>query len=80
MKDYMAQFKVAILEVYHLDNSLAMLVLKWGLPPSRLTYSLDKIPAKSYLEVLADAKKYIHADKGALSRCEARGKLSHKKV
>lgn len=49
----MAQFKVATLEVYHLDKFVAMLALKRGLYPSYLTYSLDKTPTKFYSDMLA---------------------------
>lgn len=34
LKDYMVQFKAATLEVYHLNDFLAMLALKRGLCPS----------------------------------------------
>lgn len=80
MKDYATQFKVATLEVYHLDESVAMVALKRGLQPSCLTYSLDKAPTKNYLEMLTRAQKCIHGNEGALSQCEADGKLSKKKA
>lgn len=67
LKDCVAWFMVATLKVYHLDESIAMLALKWGLCPSHLTYSLDKISIKSYSEMLVHAQKYIHKDEGALS-------------
>lgn len=51
----MARFKVATLEVYHLDEFMAMLAFKRGLCFSRLTYSLDKTPMKSYSEMLTYA-------------------------
>ena len=79
LKDYVARFKAATLEVYNLDESLVMSALKWGLRTFRLTYSLDKTPTKSYAEVLARAEKYIRADEGAASRREAEGKPSTKK-
>lgn len=44
LKDYVAQFKVATLEIYHLDEFVAMMALKCRLLPSHLTYSLDKTP------------------------------------
>lgn len=53
----MAQFKTVTLEVYHLNESMAMLALKYKLHPSHLTNSLDKRPAKSYLEMLAHVQK-----------------------
>lgn len=42
LKDYVAWFKIAMLEVYYLDEFVAMLTLKRGLRPYRFTYSLDK--------------------------------------
>lgn len=38
LKDYVAYFKVATLEVYHLDESMAMLALKKGLRTSSPTH------------------------------------------
>lgn len=55
----MARFKTATFEVYHLDNSMATLVLKRGLRLSRFSYSLDKKPSNSYVELLSHAQKYI---------------------
>lgn len=42
LKDFVARFKEAILDIYHLDKSVAMLALKKELYPSRFTNSLDK--------------------------------------
>ena len=52
LRDFIAQFKVATLEVDHLDDLVAMSALKRSLRISRLTYSLDKNLARSYAEVL----------------------------
>ena len=52
LRDFLARFKAATLEVDHLDDLVAMSALKRGLRISRLTYSLDKNPARSYAEVL----------------------------
>lgn len=65
----MAQFKVATLQVYHLDEPMAMLALKRGLHTSHLTNFLDKMPVKSYLEMLA----HMQRDEGALSWHEVDG-------
>lgn len=51
----MAQFKVATLEVYNLDESIAILIMKRGLRTFHFMYLLDKTHLKSYLEVLAHA-------------------------
>lgn len=48
LKDYVAWFKMATMEVYHLNKLVAMLTLKRGLHPSHLIYSLDKTLPKSY--------------------------------
>lgn len=48
----MAYFKVATLEIYHLDKSMAMLALTQGLQPSRFTFLLDKMFSKSYSNLL----------------------------
>lgn len=61
--DYVAYFKVATLEIYHLDEDMAMLSMKQGLCPSRFTFSLDKTFYKSYSELLMHIQKYIHATK-----------------
>lgn len=61
MKDYIVQFKLAILEIYNLDESVAMLAMKRGLRSSRFIYSLDKTYLKSYSKLLIHAQKYIHA-------------------
>lgn len=52
LNDYMARFKVATLEVYNLNEFVAMLVMKKGLRTSHFTYLLDKTHPKSYLEML----------------------------
>lgn len=60
---------MAILEVYNLDESMVMLALKHKLPTSDLI-SLDKIPVKSYLEMLVHAHKYFYEEEGTISPCE----------
>ena len=52
LRDFIARFKTATLEVDHLDDLVAMSSLKSGLWISWLTYSLDKNLAHSYTEVL----------------------------
>ena len=80
MKDFIARFKAATLEVDHLDDLVAMSALKRGLRISRLTYSLDKNPARSYAKVLIRVEKYIRTDEGASSRRKAETKSSNEKA
>lgn len=75
----MARFKMVTLKIYHLDESMAMLVLKRGLRPSCFTYFLNKTFLKSYSKMLANAQKYILADEAALTRCRI-DKKSRKKA
>lgn len=63
----MTWFKVATLEIYNLDKSVAMLVMKRGLRPFKFTCLLDKIYYKSYLELLVHTQKYILIEEGALT-------------
>lgn len=55
----MARFKLAILEVYNLDELVTMLAMKRELCPSYFTYSLDKMSPKSYLKMMVHVQKYI---------------------
>lgn len=65
---YVARSKVAILEVYNLDESMAMLGMKRGLRTSCFIYSLEKTHPKSYSEMLACMQKYICMDERALTQ------------
>ena len=67
LKDFVARFNTATLEITDLNEYVAMSALKKGLKQSRFTYSLDKIFPKTYSELLALASKYIRADEGAAS-------------
>lgn len=80
LNDYMACFKVAMLEIYHLDELVAMLAMKRELHPSQFTYSMDKTYPKFYLELLVHAHKYICIEEGALTRQEADKKLKKKQA
>lgn len=79
MKDYVAQFKMAMLEVYYLDEFVAMLDLKRRLHPSRLTYFMDKTPPKSYSEILAHME-YIDVNEEAFIQHEADKKFRNNKA
>ena len=74
LKDFMARFNTATLEITDLNEVVAMSAFKKGLKQSRFTYSLDKTFPKIYSELLARASKYIRADEGAASRRETEGK------
>lgn len=62
LSEYVARFKVIALEVYNLDEFVAMLAMKRGLKISRFTYFLDKKPSRIYSELLSRAQKYIHVE------------------
>ena len=68
LKDFVAHFNMATLEITDLNEFVAMSALKKGLKQSRFTYSLDKTFLKTYSELLSRASKYIRADGGAASR------------
>lgn len=75
----MAWLKSIILEIYDLDERVAMLALKRGLHSSRFTYSLDKIYQKSYSKLLTRAQKYIWAEEATVVRWEIDRKPRRKK-
>ena len=79
LKDFVARFNTATLEITDLNEYVAMSALKKGLKQSRFTYSLDKTFTKTYSELLARASKYIRADEGATSQRETEGKKEVKK-
>ena len=78
LRDYITRFKTAALEIYSLDEPVAMLALKRGLKTSRLTYSLDKKPPRTYSELLLRAHKYIRAEEADRTRRELDGKILQK--
>ena len=53
MKDFVARFNVATLEITDLNEVVAMSAFKKGLKQSRFTYSLDKTFPRTYSELLA---------------------------
>lgn len=66
----MAGFKVAMLEVYNLDKSVSILVMKRELKTSRLTYSFDKKLLRTYLELLFHTQKYIYIEEADCTQRE----------
>lgn len=53
----MIRFKLVMLEVYNLDQSVAMLAMKRGFHTSYFTCSMDKKHSRSYLELLTCVHK-----------------------
>ena len=74
LKDYVARFKLATLDISRIDESVAILAMKRGLRSSQFTYSLDKTYSRTYSELLTRAQKYIRADEAASVRRESNGK------
>lgn len=74
MKDYIARFKMAMLEIYNLDESVVMLGMKREFCSSRFTYLLDQTYSKFYLELVVYIQKYIYVEEGALTQREDNGK------
>lgn len=68
-----------MLEIYHLDELMAMLSMKRWLHPSGFIYLLDKTYSKSYLELLTHAQKYICIKEGARTWKKIDGKPKKKK-
>lgn len=62
--NYVACSNTAILEVRDLNESITMSTLKQGFQNGHLSFSLDKTIPKSYVELLAYARKYVQARKG----------------
>lgn len=58
LKDYVAQFKIATIKIYNLDEPIAIIAMKRRFRSSRFTYFLDKIYPKSYSKLLTHAQKY----------------------
>lgn len=79
LKDYVARFKSAILEIYDLDEHVAMLASKRGLRSSKFTYSIYKTYPRSYLELLTCAQKYIWVEEVVVVQQETDGKPRRKK-
>ena len=60
----MACFNAAILEIWDLDESMAIAAIKWGLCSFKFTYSLDKMLLRTYIELFEHAQKYIQVEEG----------------
>lgn len=62
--DFVVYFKSTTMNVYNLDEFVAMLVMKRGLCFSLFTYSLDKKSSRSYSKLLLRTLKYIRVNDG----------------
>ena len=79
LRDFVARFNAATLEVKDLNENMTISIMKRGLRGSRFTYSLDKTLHWTYVELLKRAYKYMRADKGASDRRQTKGKSQKKK-
>ena len=65
MRDYVAHFNAATLEINDFNESLAMSAMKQGPQNFRFTYSKDKKFSRSYFRLLEHTQKYIRIEKDA---------------
>ena len=79
LRDFMAHFNTAVLEVRDLNENMAISTMKRGLRESRFTYSLDKTLPRTYAELLVHAYKYIYTDEAASDRWQIDRKDQKKK-
>ena len=79
MRDFVARFNAAILEVRDLNEDMTMSAIKRGLRGFRFTYSLDKTLLLIYAELLKRAYKYIRMDEVASDRHQEDKKGQKKK-
>ena len=70
MRDFVAQFNVATLEVRDFNEDMAISIMKKGLKRSRFIYSLDKTLFQTYTELLECVYKYIRMDEAASDQCQ----------
>ena len=68
LRDFVAHFNTATLEVRNLNEDMAISTMKKDLRRSRFTYSLDKTLPRTYAELLKHTYKYIRTDKAASDR------------
>ena len=65
LRHFVARFNVATLEVWDLNEDMAISTMKRRLRGSRFIYFLDKTLPRTYAELLERAYKYMRADEGA---------------
>ena len=78
LRNFLAHFNAAAMEIPDLNEHVAMSALKMGLKPSKLTFSIDKSSLKDYAALLGKAHKYALAEEQAASRRQAEGKSAKK--
>ena len=78
LRNFLTCFNAAAMEIPDLNKYVAMSVLKMGLKPSKLTFSIDKSSPKDYAVLLGKAHKYALAEEQAASRRQAEGKSAKK--
>lgn len=61
---YLSHFNMATLEVWELDQSVAMMALKSELQKNAFLFSLKKKSLKNFIEILAQVEKYTNAEEG----------------
>ena len=79
LRDFVARFNMAMLEVKDLNENMAISTMKRGLRGFRFIYSLDKTLPRTYAELLEHVYKYMRADEGAFDRRQTKGKSQKKK-
>ncbi|XP_014679194.1 PREDICTED: uncharacterized protein LOC106819047 [Priapulus caudatus] len=62
IRAYINRFNVAVLEVWNLDQSVAMAALKGGLQKNDLLFSLEKKYPRDFADLLARAEGYVRAE------------------
>ncbi|XP_073107292.1 uncharacterized protein [Elaeis guineensis] len=68
LRDFMARFNTAILEVRDLNKDMAVSAMKRDMRGSRFSYSLDKTLLQTYAKLLKYTYKYIRTDEAAFDR------------
>ena len=79
MRNFIACFNAATLEVRDLNEAMAVSAMKRGLRGSRFTYSLDKTLPRTNAELLKRAYTYIRMDEAASDRYQTDKKDQKKK-
>ena len=80
LREFVARFNIATLEVKDLDEAMAIAVMKRGFWNSKFTYSQVKMLPRSYAELLERAQKYIRIEEAVTDRCQFEGKGQKKKA
>ena len=62
IRAYVNRFNVATLEVWNLDQSIAMAALKGGLQKNNILFFLEKKYPKDFADLLAQTEGYVRAE------------------